>query len=142
MKYFIFNLANGDHARAASFLDAQRWVVGREERHRDALASGDLVLILVAVTGEFVGQAKLETAFLDPIPADPAASDPVSGVLLADTDAWTSGVTLAAAVQRIDPMGSNPYVQSNRAGFRSGIVQITAGEYDIVLSLHDEARTT
>ncbi len=143
MKYFIFNLVDGDRERAASFLNAKRWVVGREERHRDALASGDLILVFVAVTSEFVGRAKLETAFLDPIPVDPAVSGPaVSGVLLADADAWTSGVPLAVAVQRIDPMGSNPYVQANAAGFRSGVVQITAGEYDKVLSLHDEARST
>ena len=143
MKYFIFNLVDGDRERAASFLNAKRWVVGREERHCDALDSGDLVLVFVAVTSEFVGRAKLETAFLDPIPVDPAASGPaVSGVLLADADAWTSGVPLAVAVQRIDPMGSNPYVQANAAGFRSGVVQITAEEYDKVLSLHDEERST
>jgi hypothetical protein len=143
MKYFIFNLVDSDRERAETFINAKRWVVGREERHRDALASGDLVLVFVAATSEFVGRAKLETAFLDPIPVDPAASGPaVSGVLLADADAWTSGVPLAVAVQRIDPMGSNPYVQANAAGFRSGVVQITAEEYDKVLSLHDEARST
>jgi hypothetical protein len=76
MKYFIFNLVDGDRERAASFLRAKRWVVGREERHRDALDSGDLVLVFVAVTSEFVGRAKLETAFLDPIPVDPAAPGP------------------------------------------------------------------
>lgn len=143
MKYFIFNLVGGDRERAASFLDAKRWVVGREERHRDALAGGDLVLVFVAATREFVGRAKLETAFLDPMPADRAASagPAVSGVLLADVDAWTSGVPLAAAVQRIDPTGSNPYVQANAAGFRSGVVEITAEEYDKVLSLHDETRS-
>ena len=129
MNYFIFNLIDGGRERAASFLNAKRWVVGREERHREALAGGDLVLIFVAVMSEFVGRAKLKTAFLDPIPIDPAASGPaVSGVLLADADEWTSGVPLAVAVQRIDPMGSNPYVQANAAGFRSGVVQITAEE--------------
>lgn len=143
MKYFIFNLVDGDRERAASFLNARRWVVGHDERHRDALSGGDLALVFVAVTSEFVGRAKLETAFLDSMPVDPAASSLArSGVLLADGDAWTSGVPLAAAVQRIDPMGSNPYVQANAAGFRSGVVQITAEEYDQVLSLHDEARST
>jgi hypothetical protein len=142
MQYFIFNLADGDRARAASLLRSQRWEVGREERHRDALASGDLVLIFVAATSEFVGRANLETAFLDPLPVDPAGSGPaVRGVLLADADAWTRGVPLAAAVQRIDPNGSNPYVQANAAGFRSGVVRITAEEYDIVLSLHDATRS-
>ena len=143
MKHFILNLIDGDRERAVSFLGARRWMVDREERHRDALAPGDLVLIFVAVTREFVGRAKLQTAFLDSLPVDPAASGPAaSGVLLADVDKWTSGVPLAAAIQRIDPTASNPYVQANAAGFRSGVVQITAGEYDKVLSLHDEARST
>ena len=143
MKHFIFNLVDGDRERAASFLHARRWLVGNEERHRDALAPGDLVLVFVALTSEFVGRAELETAFLDPIPVDPAASSPAaSGVLLADAEKWTSGVPLAVAVQRIDPTASNPYVQANAAGFRSGIVQITAEEYGHVLSLHEEARST
>lgn len=143
MKHFIFNLVDGDRGQAASFLHAKKWVVSREQRHHDALARGDLVLVFVAVTKEFVGQATIETAFLDPIPVDSAASGPaVTGVLLADADVWTSDIPLAVAVQRIDPMGSNPYVQANAAGFRSGIVQITAEEYDKVLSLHDEARST
>ena len=38
MQHFIFNLADGDRERAKSFLHAKRWVVSREERHRDALA--------------------------------------------------------------------------------------------------------
>jgi len=141
MQHFIFNLTDGDRERAQSFLHAKRWVVSRDERHRDALAPGDLALVFVALTREFVGRAELTTAFLDPIPADPAASGPaVSGVLLGDVEDWTSGVPLAVAVQRIDPEGSNPYVQANAAGFHAGVVQITANEYDIVVSLRDRAR--
>jgi len=139
MQHFIFNLADGDRTRAASFLRAKRWVVGREERHRDALAPGDLVLVFVALTREFVGRAELETSFLDPMPSDPATSGPaVSGVLLGDVEQWTSAVPLDVAVQRIDPTASNPYVQANAAGFRAGVVQITVKEYDIVLALRDE----
>ena len=140
MQHFIFNLADGDRERAASFLHARRWVIGREERHRDALAPGDLVLVLVSLTREFVGRAKLETAFLDPIPSDAAVSGPaLSGVLLGDVEEWTSGVPLDVAVQRIDPTASNPYVQANAAGFRAGVVQITVEEYEIVTALRDEA---
>jgi hypothetical protein len=142
MKHFIFNLVDGDRERAASFLHAKRWAVCREERHRDALAPGDLVLIFVAVAGEFVGRAQLETGFLDTMPIDPGTPGPaLSGVLLTDADRWASGVALSAVVQRIDPTGSNPYVQANAAGFRSGVVQITTEEYRKVLSLHDEARS-
>jgi hypothetical protein len=141
MQHFIFNLADGDRERAKSFLRAKRWTVSREERHRDALAPGDLALVFVALTREFVGRAELKTAFLDPIPSDSATPGPaVSGVLLGGVEDWTSGVPLDVAVQRIDPEGSNPYVQANAAGFRAGVVQITVKEYDIVVSLRDRAR--
>jgi hypothetical protein len=141
MQHFIFNLADGDRERAKSFLRAKRWTVSREERHRDALASGDLALVFVGLTREFVGRAELKTAFLDPMPSDPATSGPaVSGVLLGGAEDWTSGVPLDVAVQRIDPTGSNPYVQANAAGFRAGVVQITVKEYDIIVSLRDRAR--
>ena len=138
MQHFIFNLADGDRERAKSFLHAKRWVVSREERHRDAIAPGDLALVFVALTREFVGRAELKTTFLEPMPSDPATSETaVSGVLLGDVEDWTSGVPLDVAVQRIDPNGSNPYVQANAAGFRAGVVQITVKEFDIVVSLHD-----
>jgi len=141
MQHFIFNLADGDRARAKSFLHAKRWAFSREERHRDALAPGDLALVFVALTREFVGRAEIKTTFLDPLPSDPATSGTaVSGVLLGDVEDWTSGVPLAVAVQRIDPNGSNPYVQANAAGFRAGVVQITVKEYDIVVSLRDGTR--
>lgn len=141
MQHFIFNLADGDRERAKSFLHAKRWGVSRDERHRDALAPGDLVLVFVALTREFVGRTELKSAFLDPMPSDPAASGPAeSGVLLGDVEDWAIGVPLHVAVQRIDPNGSNPYVQANADGFHAGVVQISVNEYDIVMSLRDRAR--
>ena len=141
MQYFIFNLGDGDREGARSFLRSKRWKVGREEHHRNALAMGDFVLVFVALTREFVGRAELTTPFLDPMPPDPVNTGPaVSGVLLEGIEDWPSGVPLDVAVRRIDPDGSNPYVQANAAGFRRGVVQITAKEYDIVVSLRDEAR--
>ena len=140
MQHFIFNLADGDRKRARSLLLAKRWTVGRGERHHDRLAPGDLALIFVALTREFVGRAEIETAFLDPMPADPATPGPaVSGVLLGGIDDWTSAVPLDVAVHRIDPDGSNPYVQANAAGFPRGVMQITVKEYDIVMSLRDRS---
>jgi hypothetical protein len=141
MQHFILNLADGDRERAEFCLRAKRWAFSREERHRDALAPGDLALIFVALTREFVGRAVIKSAFLEPMPSDPADSGiAVSGVLLGDVEYWTNAVELAVAVQRIDPNGSNPYVQANAAGFRAGVVQITVKEYDIVLSLRDRGR--
>ena len=140
MQHFIFTLADGNRERAASFLRAKKWVVGRDERHRGALAPGDLVLVFVGLTREFVGRAELESTFLDPMPSDLVTSGPaVSGVLLGDVEQWPSGAPLDVAVQRIDPTASNPYVQANATGFRAGVVQITVKEYDTVLALHDEA---
>ena len=110
MHHFIFNLADGDRDRAKSFLHAERWLVNREEHHRDALAPGDLALVLVELAREFVGRVELKTTSLDPMASDPATSGPaVSGVLLRDVEDWTSGVPLDVAVKRIDPRGSNPY---------------------------------
>jgi hypothetical protein len=138
MQHFIFNLADGDRERAKSFLHAKRWIVSGDERHRDALAHGDLALVFVALTREFVGRAELKTAFLDALPSDSAAAGPqLSGVLLDDVEDWPSGVPLDVAVQRIDPSRYNPYVQANATGFRAGVVQITVKEYDIVVSLRE-----
>ena len=138
MQHFIFNLAEGDRERAKAFLHAKKWAIGGEESHRDALAPGDLALVFVALTREFVGRATVTTAVLGPMSLDPVTSGlAVGGVLLGDVEDWASGVPREVAVQRIDPMGSNPYVQANAAGFRAGVVQITVKEFDIVVSLHD-----
>jgi hypothetical protein len=96
-------------------------------------------LIRRSLTREFVGRAEVKTTF-DPMPSDPATAPAVSGVLLGDVEDWTRGVPLDLAVKRIDPKGSNPYVQANAAGFRAGVVQITVKEYDIVVSLRDRLR--
>ena len=84
-------------------------MVNRGEHHRDALAPGDLALVFVAVTREFVGRVELKITSLDPMPSDLATSGPaVSMVLLGDVEDWTSGVPLDVAVKRIDPKGCNP----------------------------------
>jgi hypothetical protein len=45
-------------------------------------------------------------------------------------------------VQRIDPTGSNPYVQENAAaGFRTDVVRITDDEYEAALALSREVRS-
>jgi hypothetical protein len=138
MQHFIFNLAEGDRERAKGFLHAKRWPINGKERHRDALAPGDLALVFVALTHEFVGRATVTSAFLNPMSLDPITSGPAAGgVLLDDVEDWTNGVPLDVAAHRIDPEGSNPYVQENAAGFRAGVVQITVKEFNIVVSLHD-----
>ena len=141
MQHFILNLVDGDSERAKSFLIARRWVFSREERHRDAIPPGDLALVFVALTREFVGRAEIKTKFLDPMPSDPATFGmAVSGVLLGDVEDWTIGVPLAVAVQRIDPNGSNPYVQANAAGFRAGVVQITVQMFTAITTVIGDSR--
>ena len=145
MKHFIFNLSAGSRDQAASFLRAKLWALGREERHCSALAAGDLVLIHVAKPQcEFIGRAELATAFRDWTPSESEACPDgcSSGVLLAVVEEWPRAVPLDVVVRRIDPTASNPYVQGNAAGFRAGIVEITAGEYAATVALSREAGPT
>jgi hypothetical protein len=145
MKHFIFNLSDGSREQAASFLRAKMWALGCDERHRDALAPGSLILIHVDKPGcEFIGRAELATAFRDWTPSESRAcpGGGSSGVLLADVEEWSRSVPLDLAVHRIDPKASNPYVQGNAAGFRAGIVLITAEEYAAVVVLSREAGQT
>ena len=94
----------------------KRWPVAGDERHRDALAPGDHVLVYA---GAFVGRAVLASAVRD------------GEVRLSDVEEWDPPVPMAAVVERIDPTGSNPVVQENAAaGFRSGVVLITESEYE------------
>ena len=143
MKHFIFNFSEGNREQAASFLRAQRWALGRDEQHCNALAPGDLVLIHVAKPRrEFIGRAELATAFHNWIPSESDACPDgcSSGVLLAEVEEWPRAVPLDVVVHRIDPAASNPYVQQNAAGFRSSIVLITAEEYAAAVALSHEAR--
>jgi len=123
---------------------AKMWGVGRHERDQGALAPGDLALIYVsAPQAEFIGRAELATAVHDWTPAE-AATYPgtsVSGVLLADLEEWDRPVPMDGVVRRIDPTASNPLVQTNAAaGFRTGVVRITADEYESTLALSREGR--
>jgi hypothetical protein len=63
MNRFFLTLIDGDRERAAMLLKAGSWFVGGDERHRVALASGDPVLIFVSAAREFVGRARLASAF-------------------------------------------------------------------------------
>ena len=141
MKHLILNLSDGDRERAALLLRSKTWMLEGSEGHCSALAPGDLVLIHVEKPRcQFIGRAVLATAFLGRTPsASGAGADGGPRVLLADVEEWSSPVSLKAAVHRIDPTASNPQVQSNARGFRSGIVLITAGEYSAVVALSREA---
>ncbi len=141
MAHFLFNVAGAaaDQEQAAALLRAGMWGIGAEERHRDALAPGDMVLIyLAAPRDEFTGQAVVASAAHDWTAAEAGAcpGDSRGGVLLDRAEEWDRPVPMGAAVARIDPDGSNPIVQENaRAGFRPAVVLITEDEYEAVRSV-------
>ena len=144
MAHYLFNFSGGDRRQAIALLRAKMWGVGRNERHRDALAPGDLTLIyLPAPEAEFIGRAELATAVHDWTPSEAEAyrGDSSSGVLLSHVDEWDPAVPMDAVVRRIDPAASNPLVQANaRAGFRWSVVRISAAEYENAVALSREAR--
>jgi hypothetical protein len=119
------------------------WGVDAGEPHGAALASGDLALIYVGPPQRaFVGRAGLASAVRDWTPAEAQVypGDTQGGVLLADVEEWDPPVLMETVVPRIDPTGSNPYVQANaRNGFQNGVVQITDHEYEAVLAVRAEA---
>jgi hypothetical protein len=60
-------------------------------------------------------------------------------VLLSHVEGWDPPVAMSTVVPRIDPEGSNPYVQHNaREGFQAGVIRITAHEYKAVLAVRAE----
>jgi hypothetical protein len=144
MAHYLFNFSEGDRQQATALVRAKMWAVGRHERHRDALAPGDLALFYLPYPeAEFIGRAELATAVRDWSPSEAAAypGDSASGVLLCDVEEWVPGVPMDAVVQRIDPTASNPLVQANAAaGFRTGVVGITGDEYENALALSREGR--
>ena len=99
MTHYLFSLVgDGDdeavlRARAADWLRARRWVVNHEERHRDALAVGDLALIyLGAPVQAFVGHAELASA----------VRGPAGEVLLTNVEEWDPPVPIADVLAEID----------------------------------------
>src|SRR5215471_7824591 len=98
MAHYLFNFSDGDRLRATALLRAKMWGVGRNERHRDALAPGDLVLIyLSAPDAEFIGRAELASAVHEWTPPEAAVypGESASGVLLAQVDEWDPAVPMA-----------------------------------------------
>ena len=151
MAHYLFNFSTADVAggrapreEALGLLRARMWGVGPDERHRGALTPGDLALIYVAEPeGEFIGRAELASAVRDWTPSEAQVypGDSRSGVVLTEVEEWDPPVLMTAVLPRIDPAGSNPYVQANAAaGFQTGVVRITAHEYESVLEVSGPAQ--
>lgn len=151
MGHYLFNFSRKHAAKrgslreqAAASLRVKLWGVDADEPHRDELAAGDLVLIYLAEPEPgpaFIGRAELGSAFRKwkPSEAQMYRGDSPSGVMLAQVEEWDPPVPMNAVLPRIDPAGSNPYVQANaKAGFRTGVVRITAQEYETVLAVRGQ----
>jgi hypothetical protein len=110
------------------------WGVGADERHRDALATGDLVLIyLGAPERVFVGRAELASAVHGWTPEEARAypgSYP-AGVLLTGVVAWDPPVPMGLVLSEIGPS------ETTKADFPAGVVGITDTEYAAALRVAD-----
>jgi hypothetical protein len=142
MAHYLFNFSEGDQEQAAALLRVKMWGIGGDEKHRDALAPADLVLIYLAPPKqEFIGQAELASAVHDWTSAEAEVYPGHSpcGVLLSHVEEWDPPVAMSTVVPRIDPEASNPYVQQNaKAGFQTGVIRITRYEYETVLAVQAE----
>ena len=142
MAHYLFNVPREDQEQAAALLRAKMWGIGVDEKHRDALAPADLVLIyLASPKHEFIGQAELASAVHDWTPAEAGTypGNSPCGVLLEHIEEWDPPVAMSTVLPRIDPDMSNPYVQQNaKAGFQTGVVWISAHEYETVLAVREE----
>jgi hypothetical protein len=108
------------------------WGIDADERHRNALAAGDLILIyLGAPEREFIGRAELASAVHDWTPSEVQAYPGASprGVLLAQVEDWDPPVPMSAVLSQIDP------AENAKSDFQTGVVRITAGEYETALAV-------
>ena len=138
MAHYLFNFVKGDAAsrpalreQAAAFLRVGMWGIDADEPHRDALAAGDLVLVyLGAPERRFIGRAELASAVHDwtPSEAQMYPGDSPSGVSLAQVVEWDPPVPMNAVLSQID----SPYA---RADFETGVVRVTAHEFETALGV-------
>jgi hypothetical protein len=117
---------------AFAFLRAWMWGIDAEERHRNALAPGDLILAYLAAPDRtFIGRAEVASAAHDwtPPEARVCPGDSPGGVLLARVEEWDPPVPMHLVLAQIDRRGNA------RADFEEGVVRITAHEYETALAV-------
>ena len=131
MAYYILNVV-GDAWIVAGFLQAELWSVDAREPHRNALATGDLVLLYRGAPARaFAGRAVLASGARDwtSSEATRVPDDSAGGVLLTEIEAWVPPVPMSDVLAQIDRS------QGARADFETGVVAITAGEYETALAV-------
>jgi hypothetical protein len=136
--HYLFNFVRGDAAprpalreQATGFLRVGMWGIDADERHREALAAGDLVLVyLGAPERTFIGRAELAAAVHDwtPREAELYPGDSPGGVLLAQVEKWDPPVPMSTVLSQIDSPEA-------KADFEAGVVRITADEYETALAV-------
>ena len=138
MAHYLFNFASADEAKESALDEASgllwtgMWGIDAAERHRDALAAGDLVLIyLGAPERKFIGRAELASAVHDWTPAEAQVypGDSRGGVSLAQVEEWDPPVPMRTVLSQIDP------AENAKADFQAGVVRITANEYETALAV-------
>ena len=139
MAHYLFNFVTGDAAewpalreQAAGFLRARMWGIHAGEPHSSALAAGDLVLIYLGAPGrKFIGCAALASAVHDWTPSEAQAypGDFPGGVLLAQAEEWDPPLPMSTVLSQIDP------AENARADFETGVVRITANEFETALAV-------
>ncbi len=139
MAHYIFNFVSGDAAKgsalreqAAGFLRLRMWGIDADERHGNALAPGDLILIyLGAPEREFIGRAELASAVHDWTPSEAQVypGESTGGVLLAQVEKWDPPVPMSTVLSQIDP------ADNAKADFAAAVVRITASEYETALAV-------
>jgi hypothetical protein len=138
--HYLFNFVKrGDKAKrpplreqAAGLLRVRMWGIDADERHRSALASGDLVLIYLGPPERlFIGRAELGSAVHEWTPSEAQVyqGDCASGVLLARVEEWDPPVPMNTVLSQINPAGNA------KAEFQAGVVRITANEYETALAV-------
>jgi hypothetical protein len=137
--HYLFNFVKEDAAKgqalleqAAGFLRAGMWGIDADEPHRNALAAGDAILVyLGAPERTFIGRAELASAVHDWTPSEAQVypGDSPGGVLLAQVEEWDPPVPMSAVLSQIDP------AENARADFETGVVRITANEFETALAV-------
>lgn len=141
MAHFLFNLVGSEdegpalREQAAALLRARMWGVAGDERHRDALGPGDLVLIyLGAPEWELIGRAELASEVHDWTTSEAQAfpGDAAAGVLLAQVEEWHPPVPIDAVLSQIDP------AEGAKADHDTGVLRVTLHEYETALAVATE----
>jgi len=113
--YYIFNASRDSALRQ---MRQRLWAVDAVERHRDALAAGDLVLVyLGAPESAFIGRARLASSV-----------DAHGDVAFAEVEEWDPPVPMRDVLARIGPS------DTAKAEFDAAVVLIAASEYEAAIS--------